>query len=105
MGDSAAPDVSEAAAAQAAAPVYVHKLSDHQVQGDATFKEINDFQTPYEGGAEKAQRYAARDESNARVGGHHAARLSSSAKQVLSCLCECAPLQFLFLSPLLLSLL
>ena len=56
MGDSAAPDVSEAAAAQAAAPVYVHKLSDHQVQGDATFKEINDFQTPYEGGAEKAQR-------------------------------------------------
>ena len=56
MGDSAAPDVSEAAGAQAAAPVYVHKLSDHQVQGDATFKEINDFQTPYEGGAEKAQR-------------------------------------------------
>ena len=52
MSEGAAPDVSDAAAA----PVYVHKLSDHQVQGDATFKEINDFQTPYEGGAEKAQR-------------------------------------------------
>ena len=34
----------------------VHKLSDHQVQGDATFKEINDLDRPYEGGVENAQR-------------------------------------------------
>jgi len=38
------------------APVYKHKLSDHQVQGDATFKEINDHQAPYEGGVENAQK-------------------------------------------------
>jgi len=51
-------DISDAAtkpAEEAAAPVYVHKLSDHQVQGDATFKEINDHDRPYEGGVEKAQ--------------------------------------------------
>ena len=44
------PDISEAP------PVYKHKLSDHQVQGDATFKEINDHDRPYEGGVENAQK-------------------------------------------------
>ena len=38
-----------------AAPVYVHKLNDHQVQGNGTFQEINDKDRPYEGGVEGAQ--------------------------------------------------
>ena len=36
-------------------PVYVHKLSDHAVQGDGTFQEVNDKDRPYEGGAEGAR--------------------------------------------------
>mmetsp|Transcript_447 Transcript_447/g.1134 ORF Transcript_447/g.1134 Transcript_447/m.1134 type:complete len:454 (-) Transcript_447:1817-3178(-) len=35
--------------------VYVHKLSDHNVQGDGTFQEVNDRDRPYEGGVEGAQ--------------------------------------------------
>jgi len=35
--------------------VYTHKLSDHAVQGDGTFQEINDKDRPYEGGAEGAR--------------------------------------------------
>jgi len=35
-------------------PVYVHKLGDHGVQGDGTFREINDHDRPYEGGKEGA---------------------------------------------------
>mmetsp|Transcript_43715 Transcript_43715/g.87507 ORF Transcript_43715/g.87507 Transcript_43715/m.87507 type:complete len:451 (-) Transcript_43715:424-1776(-) len=37
-------------------PVYVHKLSDHDVQGDGTFREINDHDRPYEGGVEGAMK-------------------------------------------------
>ena len=49
MADSQQPDVSDAAP-----PVYKHTLSGHAVQGDATFKEINDHDRPYEGGSEGA---------------------------------------------------
>jgi hypothetical protein len=38
-----------------AKPVYVHKLDAHNVQGDGTFKEVNDHDRPYEGGKEGAQ--------------------------------------------------
>lgn len=48
------PDVSDAPPKEEP-KVYKHSLSGHQVQGDATFKEINDHERPYEGGAEKAQ--------------------------------------------------
>ena len=54
MADTATPDVSDAGAAAQAAPVYKHTLSGHAVQGDATFREINDHDRPYEGGAEGA---------------------------------------------------
>jgi hypothetical protein len=37
------------------APVYKHSLTGHDVQGDGTFKEVNDADRPYEGGVENAQ--------------------------------------------------